>query len=72
MTNTRRDFLRSAALGATAATILPRLLATADSPPGLASAPAAASAKTTLLDRHRNLFNGDTCVYFYNPERWQP
>lgn len=22
--------------------------------------------------RHRNLFNGDTCVFFYNPEKWQP
>lgn len=21
---------------------------------------------------HRNLFNGDTCVFFYNPEKWQP
>ncbi len=24
------------------------------------------------LDRHRNLFNGDSCVYFYNPELYQP
>ncbi len=24
------------------------------------------------LARHRNLFNGDTCTYFYNPEMWQP
>lgn len=24
------------------------------------------------LDRHRNLFTGDSCVYFYNPELWQP
>jgi hypothetical protein len=22
--------------------------------------------------RHRNLFNGDTCTFFYNPEKWQP
>jgi len=22
--------------------------------------------------RGRNLFNGDTCTYFYNPEKWQP
>jgi hypothetical protein len=21
---------------------------------------------------HRNLFNGDSCTYFYNPELWQP
>jgi hypothetical protein len=25
-----------------------------------------------MLARHRNLFNGDSCVYFYNPELWQP
>ena len=25
-----------------------------------------------IADRHRNLFNGDSCVYFYNPELWQP
>lgn len=25
-----------------------------------------------LHTRHRNLFNGDTCVFFYNPEKWQP
>lgn len=24
------------------------------------------------LARHRNLFTGDSCVYFYNPELWQP
>lgn len=25
-----------------------------------------------MSPRHRNLFNGDTCVFFYNPEIWQP
>lgn len=25
-----------------------------------------------ILSRHRNLFNGDSCTYFYNPELWQP
>lgn len=24
------------------------------------------------LGKHRNLFNGDSCTYFYNPEMWQP
>jgi len=24
------------------------------------------------LARHRNLFTGDSCVYFYNPELWHP
>ena len=28
--------------------------------------------KKSALDKHRNLFNGDSCVYFYNPELWQP
>lgn len=35
------------------------------------AAPSPASA-TDLLARHRNLFTGDSCVYFYNPELWQP
>ena len=71
---TRRDFIRATALGATAATVLPDRL------PG---APAAASSPTPrsptpgrsphpLAANHRNLFNGDTCVFFYNPEKWQP
>lgn len=25
-----------------------------------------------LAQRHRNLFNGDSCIFFYNPEKWQP
>ncbi|MBL8210599.1 MAG: hypothetical protein JNK87_07805 [Bryobacterales bacterium] len=29
-------------------------------------------APAKLLDRHRNLFTGDSCVYFYNPERFHP
>ncbi|MFI5356991.1 MAG: hypothetical protein ACHQ4G_06635 [Opitutales bacterium] len=28
--------------------------------------------RATLTARHRNLFNGDSCVFFYNPEKWQP
>ncbi|MBS0664533.1 MAG: twin-arginine translocation signal domain-containing protein [Verrucomicrobia bacterium] len=60
---TRRDFLRTAALGATAAAAAPHLLARAADAPGR---------RAPLLARHRQLFNGDTCVYFYNPERWQP
>jgi hypothetical protein len=38
----------------------------------LAGAAAAASAAGGRLARHRNLFTGDSCVYFYNPELWQP
>jgi len=62
--NTRRDFIRATAFGATAAALFPGLAgdaAAAPAPPGNA-----------VADRHRNLFNGDTCVYFYNPELWQP
>jgi hypothetical protein len=71
--NTRRDFLRATALGATAATILPRALAGATGPaPATPPAAPAPSPSGPIAARHRNLFNGDTCVYFYNPERWQP
>ena len=62
---TRRDFLRATAVGATAATGLPRLLAGASEPARTAPANAVAT-------RHRNLFNGDSCVFFYNPEIYQP
>jgi hypothetical protein len=37
-----------------------------------ASAALAAPLRAGRLDRHRNLFTGDSCVYFYNPELWQP
>ena len=38
------------------------------------SKPAAAPAATgsTRLAQHRNLFTGDSCVYFYNPELYHP
>ena len=73
---TRREFLRATAVGATAATGLPGLMAGADGP-----ARAAATAKAdapgrakgnAVTARHRNLFNGDTCTFFYNPEIWHP
>ncbi len=38
---------------------------------GAAHAALALSAQRKL-ERHRNLFTGDSCVYFYNPELWQP
>jgi hypothetical protein len=53
----RRSLLRIMGAGPLAAAQVAR--------PGL-SRPADA------LSRHRNLFNGDSCVYFYNPELWQP
>ncbi|GAB3930413.1 hypothetical protein [Larkinella terrae] len=62
----RRFFLRSGLLSAATAPVLPSLFA-----PAPAKQPAIPP-KKNALDQHRNLFNGDTCVYFYNPERWQP
>ncbi len=40
----------------------------------LASIPIAGlrAAPSQILNKHRNLFNGDSCTYFYNPELWQP
>jgi len=74
--NSRRDFIRSTALGAAVAA-LPRLLA--DGPAtvaGRAAAPAlplgAGRKDNGIAERHRNLFNGDSCVYFYNPELCLP
>ncbi len=75
---TRRDFIRTAALGATVATSLPEPLRGGEAKPGTtAPSPpvprrAGADAEARVTARHRNLFNGDTCVYFYNPEKWQP
>lgn len=69
MTASRRSFLVSAAGAAAAAWGAP-----APRTPG-AGAPVAgprAEVRARLLARHRNLFNGDTCTFFYNPERWQP
>src|SRR4051812_45435613 len=63
--NDRREFLRAAALGATAAVVAPGRSS--------AATPAVPRSTTRRVDaRHRNLFNGDTCVFFYNPEKWQP
>lgn len=64
----RREFLRTAALGTAAATISAPLLRSASAEP----ASPLPAVRATLRSQHCNLFNGDTCVYFYNPERWQP
>ncbi|MBL8173989.1 MAG: hypothetical protein JNK48_04925 [Bryobacterales bacterium] len=37
-----------------------------------AAGAAAAKVRKERLARHRNLFTGDSCVYFYNPELWHP
>ncbi|MBD2757633.1 hypothetical protein [Spirosoma validum] len=69
--NTRRDFLRtcSVSIGAGLPGLeqqMDKLRALAGN--GLVLPPTGRSA----LVGHRNLFNGDTGVFFYNPERWQP
>ena len=65
---TRRDFIRTTALGATVATVFPRLAdgASASSSPVVATPPLASD--NAITARHRNMYNGDTCIYFYNPE----
>jgi hypothetical protein len=39
---------------------------------GTAAFAATAASAASRLEKHRNLFTGDSCVYFYNPELWQP
>lgn len=62
---TRRTFLRTAALGATAAAALPAR-------DNAATAGPVTRQTGRAVEGNRHLFNGDTCVYFYNPEKWQP
>src|ERR1043165_6627864 len=63
---TRRDFIRSGLISVTTAPVLPSLVTAS------AGAAPVDTPKKKALDKPRNLFNGDTCVYFYNPELWQP
>ena len=39
---------------------------------GLAKAASGHPAGLVRVAKNRNLFNGDSCTYFYNPELWQP
>lgn len=68
----RREFLRTTTLGATLATVFPRLLQASAATDASAGAKAKPLPNNPVTAGHRNMFNGDTCVYFYNPERWQP
>jgi hypothetical protein len=70
--NTRRDFIRTAAVGATALGLAPSMALGAASLEKPAPAAGPAEAPGALLTRHRNLYNGDSCVFFYNPEIFQP
>ncbi|MEO6003185.1 MAG: hypothetical protein ABIZ04_07585 [Opitutus sp.] len=66
--NTRRAFLRTAALGAATAAVLPQRVTSAVA----TSEPTGSTKRNPVSSGHRNLFNGDSCVFFYNPEKWQP
>ncbi|GAB2781721.1 hypothetical protein GCM10027275_26790 [Rhabdobacter roseus] len=66
-TKTRRSFLRSTLLGAASVPVLTN--------GSYAAEPASVTStlrQRSVAAKHRNLFNGDTCVFFYNPELWQP
>lgn len=60
--NSRRNFLKNSLVGAA---VVPGIVYS-ESPE---SEPIANL--NPVLANNRNLFNGDTCVYFYNPELWQ-
>jgi hypothetical protein len=74
MATSRRQFLASAATGATLAPLLVPTLAAGAGAPAESSSPLArgGATRTRLSRTNRNLFNGDTCTFFYNPELWQP
>ena len=57
---TRRDFLRTTALSATLASGLSQPAQAAET-----STNAPMAARQRLTARHRNVFNADTCIYFY-------
>ena len=61
-------------LGVTGAPLLPAWLPTSPTDsvtPALDESPPRRS-PNPVAKTHQNLFNGDTCVYFYSPELWQP
>ena len=64
-TLTRRDFLGSGVLTGAAVALSHASLSAL-------GATESASAGSTRLRPHRNLFNGDCNFLFYNPELWQP
>ncbi|GAB3225479.1 hypothetical protein [Spirosoma arcticum] len=69
---TRRNFLKTTVVGAVAA---PGVSPGFGNPVPELIAPSGAAARekpNPVKAKHRNLFNGDSCVYFYNPELWQP
>lgn len=68
--STRRSFLHHSLLAATAWSSLslgPSRTNAAADPTARSS-----SSKSALLQRHRNIFNGDSWTFLYNPEFFQP
>ena len=67
----RRHFLRKTLLGITGTAVLPEMV---QAMPTVLPNPSTDEPLPVLPNpdfrAHRNLFNGDTCVYFYNPELW--
>ena len=69
---TRRDFLRNTLLSVSGTPFVQSGAQTTPLIVSTANAVEPLSMRDHLSRHHRNLFNGDTCVYFYNPERWLP
>lgn len=68
---TRRDFLWTGLLGVGA--MLPKGESRTEKAPATdEKEPVLEHTGRSALVGHRNLFNGDMGVFFYNPERWQP
>ncbi|GAA4395682.1 hypothetical protein GCM10023187_02910 [Nibrella viscosa] len=60
-------------LGLSSTPVLPTWLrATPTSTPGAITNTIPSVSPNPVAQKHRNLFNGDTCIYFYNPEYSQP
>lgn len=70
--NARRNFLRQSMAGIGVVPLLPDWGQLENTEPNVQMNNSGAKPGGFLAEKHQNLFNGDTCVYFYNPELWQP
>ncbi len=68
----RRNFLKNTLVGAVVAPGVSPILAATNTPLATETETVSKPGSNPVLGKHRNMFNGDTCVYFYNPELWQP
>lgn len=69
---TRRDFLRNTLLGVSGAPFVSKEPNEIEQIVATTKVSEPSVMRAWLSKEHRNLFNGDTCVYFYNPELWLP